>query len=139
MKNLFITLKTKDVLELHTIQIESFGGPQGKFLDSYDRVEAILNQVYPKFGYEKYKTIFEKVSAITYFLVKDHCFMDGNKRIALTVCDILLQLNGYILMLSEEDAYKLIYDIASSNITSCNSEYKINELANLLKDNCQIK
>ena len=105
MNKQFMTLTVEDILELHEIQITEFGGKEGLFPDSYERIEGILNQIYPIFEVENYCGVFQKISAITYFIVKDHCFQDGNKRVALTVCSVLLYLNGYELNLTEQDAY----------------------------------
>lgn len=50
------------------------------------KLEGILGQVYQNvFGKELYPTIQEKAAHLLYFLVKDHPFADGCKRIAATL------------------------------------------------------
>lgn len=39
-----------------------------------------------------------------YGLGRNHCFTDGNKRIALTAMDVFLQLNGHELTATEPEA-----------------------------------
>lgn len=53
-----------------------------------------------------------------FYLVKDHCFMDGNKRLGfLVAADILLAM-GLHIKASEEEAYALVKDVAEGRITS---------------------
>ena len=60
-------------------------------------------------------TLFDLAAAYGYGLVKNHPFIDGNKRIGLTVIDVFLQLNGYELIASEVEAVAVIRALASSN------------------------
>ena len=66
-------------------------------------LEGIINNVYAEFGGEKlYKTIEEKACNLLYFIVKDHIFVDGNKRIGATL--FLYFLNFYGLLYREGQA-----------------------------------
>lgn len=49
-----------------------------------------------------YPTHFDKVSAIGYFIARNHGFNDANKRTALTVVTQTLEWNGHYLEWSEE-------------------------------------
>jgi death-on-curing protein len=49
-------------------------------------------------------TLPQLAAAYGFGFAKNHCFSDGNKRIALVVVDVFLQLNGYELVASEADA-----------------------------------
>jgi prophage maintenance system killer protein len=60
-----------------------------------DLFKAILAQIYQSFrGYELYPTTQDKAAALLYFCVKDHPFLDGNKRIAAALFVYFLELNG---------------------------------------------
>lgn len=51
-------------------------------------------------GEELYPTIVQKASALCFSLIKNHPFIDGNKRISHAAMEVFLVLNGY-----EIDAY----------------------------------
>lgn len=55
------------------------------------------------FGAELYPTLESKVAVILINLVKNHCFLNGNKRTATASTMIFLKINGYGLNLSEDN------------------------------------
>lgn len=76
---------------------EMFGVPRG---DSFD---GALRAIYQSFGGEDvYPTIAEKAANLFYFVIKDHPFLDGNKRIASFLFIIFLSLNEYQLQKNGE-------------------------------------
>ena len=49
-------------------------------------LESIINNIYQSFGgQDVYKSIEEKSANFLYLVVKNHVFIDGNKRIAATL------------------------------------------------------
>lgn len=56
-------------------------------------------------------------AAYGYSLARNHCFADGNKRIALAVIDVFLQLNGRELTAEEVDAAEVIQSLAAGKLT----------------------
>ena len=60
-------------------------------------MDGILAAVYQTaFGQDVYPTLEEKAANLLYFLVKDHPFNDGCKRIAATLFLTFLQKNGIL-------------------------------------------
>ena len=60
--------------------------------------ESILNDIYQTFGGEDvYKSIEEKACNFLYTLVKNHPFVDGNKRIAATLFIYFLNYYGLLI------------------------------------------
>ena len=60
-------------------------------------LEGILGSVYQAvFGEDVYPTVEEKAATLLYFLVKDHPFNDGCKRIGATLFLAFLQKNGLL-------------------------------------------
>ena len=58
-------------------------------------LESCINSQYAGFGGEElHKTLFEKAAWIFYSMIKNHPFVNGNKRIALTTLLVMLFLNG---------------------------------------------
>lgn len=71
---------------------DTFGQPRG---DSFD---GALRAVYQSFGGEDvYPTIAEKAANLLYFIIKDHPFFDGNKRIGSFLFIVFLIINEYQL------------------------------------------
>ncbi|MEW6605896.1 MAG: RhuM family protein [bacterium] len=59
--------------------------------------ESSLNTIYQTYdGKELYPTIEEKSANLLYFVVKNHSFVDGNKRIAAAIFICFLQKNGIL-------------------------------------------
>lgn len=72
---------------------EMFGKLRG------DQFEGILRTIYQSFGGEEmYPTVGEKAAHLLYFIIKDHPFFDGNKRIAALLFMVFLTMNEYGLM-----------------------------------------
>ena len=96
---------------LHT----DFGGLEGGVN------EALLHSALPRpqqllaYG-EPTPTLFQLSAAYGFGLVRNHCFADGNKRIGLVAIDVFLQLNGYELRATEDEAVKIIYQLASGEL-----------------------
>lgn len=60
-------------------------------------LESIINDIYSTFdGEDVYKSVEEKAANILYLVVKNHVFIDGNKRIAATI--FIYFLNYYNLL-----------------------------------------
>jgi death-on-curing protein len=65
------------------------------------------------FGHDAYPTVTRKASALLHSLVSNHALVDGNKRIGLLFTYVFLRLNGYELLLNQDEAVDLIADVAS--------------------------
>ena len=69
-------------------------------------LESIINDIYQTFdGEDVYKSVEEKAANILYLVVKNHVFIDGNKRIAATL--FIYFLNYYNLLFREN---KMVID-----------------------------
>lgn len=69
---------------------EMFGRPRG------DGFDGALRAIYQSFdGEDVYPTVAEKAANLLYFIIKDHPFLDGNKRIAAFLFMIFLARNEY--------------------------------------------
>jgi death-on-curing protein len=108
-------LNLDDVLLLHADQIESFGGTHG--VRDEGLLDSALAQPKVTFGEELlHPTVAEQAAAYLYHLSRNHPFVDGNKRTAFAVMDTFLEVNGYCLTLSDDDAYNLVMQVAQGQI-----------------------
>jgi death-on-curing protein len=53
------------------------------------------------FGELLHREIHDQAAAYLYHLVKNHPFLDGNKRVGAAVMEVFLRINGYVLTLSK--------------------------------------
>ena len=56
-------------------------------------------------------------SAYAFGLARNHPFIDGNKRTAAVVCEVFLELNGYLLVAADADLYPVFLALAEGNLT----------------------
>ena len=71
--------------------------------ESGDKFEAILGNIYQTFNKkELYPSLEEKAVHLLYFIIKDHPFVDGNKRIASFLFIYFLDRNNYLYRSSGE-------------------------------------
>ena len=88
-----------------------------------DSFKGAIGNIYQSFGGEDvYPSTQEKAANLLYFLVKDHCFLDGNKRIAATLFLYFLDKNNALYIednkiVSDEALAALTIMIAESNPT----------------------
>jgi len=68
------------------------------------------------FGEDAYPTLVLKASALLHSLVKNHCLVDGNKRLAWLATTVFLDINGFAVTLSDDDAFNLVWTIASGDL-----------------------
>lgn len=94
--NKTIYLSITQVLVIHDQMIKRFGGLSG--IRDLGFLESAVGRPHATFdGDDLYNTIFNKAAALLQSLLKNHPFVDGNKRTALTSAGIFLKLNGYQL------------------------------------------
>ncbi len=100
-------LTFEQVLKLHSLQIEEFGGLDG--IKNEGLLRSALAQPESGFGEEYFhKNIYEMAAAYLFHLVKNHAFNDGNKRIAAVTAAVFLQINGYVVIADEDEFEKLV-------------------------------
>jgi death-on-curing protein len=92
----------EEALYLHEKLILKFGGNAG-VLD-YGLLESALAR--PRSGY--YNSLSEQAAALMQSLALNHCFADGNKRIAFALTATFLLMNGYRLIVNALEAEDFI-------------------------------
>ena len=113
------TISLEELLVFHRKIIEKTGGSKG--IRDLNLIESALNRAFVTFESEDlYKDIIDKIAAITYGLIQNHGFVDGNKRIGIAVMLFLLKLNELKIRYSQEELIKLGLGIADGLITEEN-------------------
>ncbi|KAF3982619.1 MAG: type II toxin-antitoxin system death-on-curing family toxin [Methylococcales symbiont of Hymedesmia sp. n. MRB-2018] len=85
------------------------------------RDEALLDSALSRpqnlFAYRESVSIFDLAASYSYGLALNHPFIDGNKRVALTVSAIFLEINGYSLNATEAETVITFEHLASGKLT----------------------
>lgn len=67
------------------------------------------------FGSDAYPTLSLKAAALMDSIVNNHPMMDGNKRSSWLAANIFLELNGFELVATTDDAFDFILTIATGD------------------------
>ena len=101
---------------LHSALIKETGGSDG--VRDYNLLESAVENPFQSFdGEELYPTIQAKAARLGYGLIKNHCMLDGNKRIGTHAMLVLLALNGIELKYTQKELYETILQVADGSIT----------------------
>jgi death on curing protein len=85
-----------EVLELHELSLDRYGGAEG--IRERSLLESALAQPQASFGGRLlHEDIFMMAAAYLFHLVKNHPFVDGNKRIGLATALVFLDINGVVI------------------------------------------
>lgn len=106
-------LNEHDIRAIHNEILAESGGSPGILNEG--AIESTLNKPRNLYHYSGGSaTLYELAAAYGYGFVKNHCFVDGNKRTALIAVYTFLGINGIELDASEADAVKLFLELAAS-------------------------
>ena len=108
-----IKLTKDNILTLYKIMVDNTGGTIG--IRDTSLLESALNAPFQTFGDEElYPSIIEKASRLCYGLIKNHPFIDGNKRIGVYAMLVFLELNNLNLNFSDEEVINIALKTADS-------------------------
>ena len=117
MKNTdkMIKIDKEKVLLLHQLIAQETGGSVG--IRDVDLLESALNNAYATFdGEELYKSKEEKAASLGFWLISNHAFVDGNKRIGVYVMLTFLEAEGIKINCSNADVVHLGLSVASGKM-----------------------
>lgn len=87
---IYITLEQAKIIHEKTIRY-SGGGTYEHF--DLGRLESVLQNIQND---DYYPTFVDKITHLFFCTCEFHCFADGNKRLAITLCAQFLLFNGYM-------------------------------------------
>ncbi len=68
-------------------------------------------------GIDLYPSLIDKAAALGFFLVRNHPFVDGNKRIGHAALEIVLQMNGFEILAEEKEQESVILALAAGELS----------------------
>jgi death-on-curing protein len=113
-----------DAIAVHARLIASFGGSLG--IRDHNALESALAR--PQSGY--YSDLIQEAAALWESLSQNHPFIDGNKRVAVTVVAAFLSVNGYRLEFDDMEAFKFLIGLYESG------NLRFAELERWLRQHC---
>jgi death on curing protein len=108
-------LTPEQVLFLHNRLIQETGGKHGvrdlsMLLSAMGRAQASFD------GKDLYPDLFQKAAALLDSLIRDHPFLDGNERTAISSAGLFLRINGYRLIVENDEMVRFTLACAQSQI-----------------------
>jgi len=101
----------EEALHLHRRLLERYGGTGG--VRDPGLLESALGR--PRSGY--YRSLSEQAAALLQSLALNHCFADGNKRMAFALTAIFLRMNGSRLVVDADEGERfLIEDVIVAKV-----------------------
>lgn len=124
-------LTPEQVLFIHNRVIKLTGGEHGvrdlsMLLSALGRPQASFDD------HDLYPDLFSKAAALLDSLIRNHPFLDGNKRCAITATGIFLVINGYTLRMSDGEMVQFTLACAQSMVD-------LNDIQKYLKHHSQIQ
>ena len=110
---LYLTLEQAIAIHGKTVVV-SGGGSTGQL--EIEKLDGVLNHIQNDDYYPSFDT---KLTHLFFCACKFHCFEDGNKRIAITLCAQMLLLNGYLRSVNAfiRDSENISYHVAAGTIS----------------------
>jgi len=108
-------ITVEDIILMHKILINESGGSHG--IRDINLLESAVGRVYQTFMNQEFYNDFEKISVLACGLIKNHAFIDGNKRVGIGMMLYLLKCNNYHIIYTQDELIKLGLDIANDVTT----------------------
>ncbi len=104
-----------DVLAIHQMLIDEFGGSSG--IRDQGLLQSAIERPFGGVGETLfYPTPEEKAGAILESIIKNHPFVDGNKRTGYVLMRLLLMQSGNDLSATQDEKYEFVIQVASSQL-----------------------
>ncbi len=116
MRETIVFLTIEHIAVIHKRMIDEFGG------DTAIRDQGLLESAAAMPGAQfegkrLHSTLAEMAAAYLFHICRNHPFVDGNKRTALTAAEIFLQLNDAMLKATNKELEKLTIGVAEGTIS----------------------
>ena len=109
------TLSKNQVTALHSALIREFGGLDG--IRDEGLLESALAAPFQTFGGEPvYPSLQAKAAQLGFGLIRNHPFVDGNKRIGAHTMLVFLAVNGIELRYEQQELIDIVLSVAAGQI-----------------------
>lgn len=124
-------LTPEQALFIHSRLVDETGGAHGvrdlaMLLSALGRPQAAFD------GNDLYPDIFSKAASLMDSLIRNHPFVDGNKRTGIAAAALFLFLNGYALLVENDEMVRF-------TLTCARSEAALGEISSWLQRHSVVK
>jgi len=111
----WIYLALEQAIDVHRKTVEVSGGGATGHIE-LGKLDSVLQNIQND---DYYPTFDAKLTHLFFCACKFHCFADGNKRIAITLCAQMLLLNGYLRSVNAfiRESENISYHVAAGAIS----------------------
>lgn len=109
-----VWIDMRDALALHNRLLALDGGPAG--VRDEGLLESALARPQQLHAYGNHPDAVDLASAYTAGIIRNHPFIDGNKRTGFILGALFLELNGWTLTASEEDVTRAVLGLAAGTL-----------------------
>lgn len=109
-----IWIDETDARAVHERMLALYGGPEG--VRDQGLLQSALARARQMFAYDEGCDVIDMASAYTSGGVKNHPFVDGNKRTGFVLGVLFLELNGYRFTASEDTATEQVMALAAGEL-----------------------
>jgi death-on-curing protein len=110
-----VWIEKEALLLLHNVGLSRFGGSEG--LRDAGLLDSALACPQNVFHYTPKTDLAALAASYAFGLVKNHPFVDGNKRAGFLACNLFLELNGKRLEADIPEAITIVHALAEGTIT----------------------
>lgn len=108
-------IQERAVLSIHNRLLAQFGGSEG--IRDQGLLESALARPRNRFAYVgEAASLHVLAAAYAFGICRNHPFVDGNKRTAMAVAMAFLDINGFMVTATQEDAYLTFLGLAAGEI-----------------------
>lgn len=108
-------LKLEVALAVHQMLLAEHGGSHG--VRDQKLPESALSRPQQKYAYDSGCSLYDLAAALSFGVAKNHPFVDGNKRVALTLGVVFLEINGIEITAPESNAAVTFEGLAGGQVS----------------------
>ncbi|MBU1368498.1 MAG: type II toxin-antitoxin system death-on-curing family toxin [Bacteroidetes bacterium] len=122
-------ISMEDVLKIHKLLIDQFGGSHG--VRDKSSLNSAINRPFATFDQrELYPEPVDKAAAILESIVINHPFIDGNKRTGYVLARLVLLKSGLDIKANQEDKYEMVMAVSKG-------EWKFEQIRVWMTERCK--
>jgi death-on-curing protein len=110
-----IWIDKEDALAIHDDLLHQHGGATG--IRDETLLESAVARAKQHYAYAETPDLIDLAAAYTAGIVRNHPFVDGNKRTGFVVGTLFLEMNGYVFTAGEAEATHAVLALASRELT----------------------
>lgn len=109
-----VWIEKEALLLLHRLGLSRFGGAEG--IRDEGLLDSALARPLNLYAYQPDSDLPSLAASYAFGLVRNHAFVDGNKRAGFLACGLFLELNGMRLTADQADAASAVLALAEGSI-----------------------